>query len=108
MQRQQRGGSSAGAAADSPAPSANAPTHTPLNATDALTYASSSFVEDGGRTALTASLLAAATTVPVETSTAVANAPPLLTMTPLTTTLPTPTATAMAMETTLFVKLNLI
>jgi hypothetical protein len=46
--RRQRGGSSAEAAADSLAPSANAPTHTPSNATDAPTYASLSLVEDGG------------------------------------------------------------
>ncbi len=44
----QRGGSSAEAAADFPAPSVNAPMHTPLNATDALTYASSSLVKVGG------------------------------------------------------------
>ncbi len=91
---------------DSPAPSRNALTHTLLNATDAPTYASSSLVEDGGTTALTASLLSAATAAPVETSPVVANVPPPPTMTYLTTTLPTLTPTAMAM--TSFVKLNLI
>jgi hypothetical protein len=50
-QRRQRGGSSAEAAADSPAPSANGPTHAPSNATDSPTYASLSLVEDGGTTA---------------------------------------------------------
>ncbi len=53
--RRQRGGSSAEAAADSPAPSANGPTQVPSNATDSPTYASSSLVEDGGTTASTAS-----------------------------------------------------
>jgi hypothetical protein len=65
-----------------------------------------SLVEDGGTTALMASLLSAVTAAPVETSTVVVNAPPPLTMTPLPTTPPTPTPTAMA--TTSFVKLNLI
>jgi len=47
--RRQRGGSSTAAAAvaAAAAPSANAPTHAPSNATDAPTYASSSLVEDG-------------------------------------------------------------
>ncbi len=55
--RRQRGGSSAEAAADSPAPSANGPTQVLSNATDSLTYASSSLVEDRGTTASTASSL---------------------------------------------------
>ncbi len=75
---------------DSPTPSANALMHTPSNATDAPTYASSSLVEDGGTTAPTASSSAAATAAPVETSTAVANAPLPPTMTPPRTTPPTP------------------
>ncbi len=53
--RRQRGGSSAEAAADSPAPSVNGRTQVPSNATDSPTYASSSLVEDGGTTASTAS-----------------------------------------------------
>ncbi len=44
-QRRQRGGSSAEAAADSPAPSVNGPTHAPSNTTNLPTYASSSLVE---------------------------------------------------------------
>ena len=109
-QWQQRGGCggggsvSGGGAAESPAPSANVPTHTPSKATDVPTYASSSLVEDGGMTAPTASLLSAAMAAPMETSTAVDNAPPLPTMTYPTTTLPPTPPTAM----TLFVKLNLI
>jgi hypothetical protein len=78
------------------APSANAPTHTPSNATNAPTYASSSLVKDGGTTALTASSLSAATASPAAMSTPVADAPP-----PPTT---APTATPM----TSFVELNLI
>jgi hypothetical protein len=54
------------------APSANALTHAPSNATDAPTYAPSSLVEDGGMTAPTASSSSAATAAPVATSTAVA------------------------------------
>jgi hypothetical protein len=57
------------------APSTNAPTHTPLNATDALTYMSSSLVEDRGTTALTASSLSAATASPAAMSTGVAALP---------------------------------
>ena len=97
----QRGGSSLEAEADSPAPFANAPTHTPSNATDWPTYASLSLVEDGGTTAPTALSSLAATALSVETSTAVTNAPlPPTMMLPML----TPTATA----TTSFVKLNLI
>ena len=91
-----RGGSSTEAAADSRAPSANVPTHAPLNATDAPTYASSSLVEEGGMTAPAALLSLAATALPAATSTAVADG------------LPPPTTMPTAMPTTLFVKLNLI
>jgi hypothetical protein len=75
------------AAADSPAPSGNGPTHVPSNVTDVLTYASSSLVEDGGTTAPLASLSVAGTVAPMATSTAVADA--LL----LPTTMPTATLT---------------
>jgi hypothetical protein len=81
------------AEADSPAPFANAQTHTPSNATDAPTYASLSLVKDGGTTVPTALSSLAATAAPMETSTAVANVPSPLAMTP---------------PTTSFVKLNLI
>ncbi len=70
------------AAADSPAPSLNAPIYAPMNATDAMTYTSSSLVEDGGTTVPRALLSLAATAAPVGTSTAVADAPPPPTMTP--------------------------
>jgi hypothetical protein len=85
------------AAADSPAPSANAPTHTTSNATNAPMYASLSLVKDGGTTAPTASLPLTAMAAPVETSTVVANAPPPPTMKPQMMTLPTPMPTATAM-----------
>ena len=52
----QHGGSSAEAAADSLAPSANGPTQVPSNATDSPTHVSSSLVKEGGTTASTASL----------------------------------------------------
>ncbi len=105
-QRRQHSGSSAEAAADSPAPFTNAWTHAPLNATDAPTYASLSLVEDKGTTAPTASLLlvGAATAAPVAMSTAVADAPTPPTPTPPPMILPTLMATPM----TSFVKLNLI
>ncbi len=80
------GGSSTEATVDPPAPSANALTHAPSNATDTPTYASSSLVEDGGTTVPTASLSSAAMAASVATSTAVADAPP-----PPTMPMPTPT-----------------
>ena len=75
-QRRQRVGSSAEAVADLPVLSANAPTHTPSNTTNAPMYASLSLVEDGGTTAPTALSLLAAMAAPVERSTAIADAPP--------------------------------
>ena len=84
------------AAADSPAPSENAPMHVPLNATDAPTYTSLSLVEDGGTTVLRALSSSAAAAPPAAMSTAVADVPSPLTMMPT------------AMPTTLFVELNLI
>ena len=82
------------AAADLPAPSVNAPTRAPSNATNVPTYASLSLIDDRGTTAATALLSAAAAmAAPVATSTAVADAPP------------PPTTTPMAMPTTSFVKL---
>ena len=64
------------------APSANALTHTPSNATGVLKYASPSLVEDGGTTALTAPSLSEVMASPAAMSTAVADAPPPPTMTP--------------------------
>ena len=90
-------------AADSLAPSVNAPKHTSLNATSMLMYASLLLGKDRGRTAPMASSAGVATAVTLATSTltAAVSLPTMTTTTPL---LATPTAAA----TTSFVKLNFI